>query len=261
MTTSTDISRTAHRCLKYVNRYGDGLSVDHLAALLPKTPRFSLNIALAQLVQQDQVIHAQNGWYYPIEEPKTFEPLIVKPQIQEPMMSIPLQHKSTSTITKIREWFEKRDHSSAPIEMPELVELCGNVRRDSVTKALKFLLDEYKLENPEKYEQLDAAIIRRKYFPKIEIEKEETVMEEKAEEISMEELEKFFPSEFIPHEHEEDNWVTELRNRLLAKRIPEHATEWKETLQQIDNVFAEMGVPETQRARKHIQEIIEWLSV
>lgn len=247
---SADLSKAANRCLGYVNRYGDGLSLDHLSALLPKIPKWLLRHALVFLVQNDLVIHANNDWYYPMEEPKfeTFATtLSIRPMITTE--SIPaLQPEPLSTSEKIRHWFEQRPVDAAPIDLNDLVEICDNVNRSTVTKALKKLLDDFQQESLEKFERLDAAVLRRKAIPT-----------QKAA-LSVEPAEITTPALVVEAKPVEESWVAEFRNRLVSKRIPEHASEWRETLQQMDGVFAELGVPETQRARKHIQELVEWLA-
>lgn len=237
-TIATELKKTISRCLGYVNRYGDGLSVDHLASLLPKTSLPLLNKALAYLVKNEMVIHANDDWYYPMEEPKHTEvfrptPLAVSTtQEDQTLMST----KSLPVIARLRNWFEQRDPASPPILLKDLSDLL-NADRETITKALKKLLEALSADQAER---LDAAIIRRKVLNKSSAP----------------------PPKPEPEANQSsDDWVHEFRSHLIAKRIPEHAQHWQETLRNMDRVFAELGVPKSQRARKHIHEMIEWLTV
>lgn len=248
---ASELKKTISRCLGYVNRYGDGLSVDHLSSLLPKTPRPLLSKALAYLVQNEMVIHANDDWYYSMEEPKHIEiprPAPSSDSFQFKKDQALMSDKPLPTIIRLRNWFEQRDPSSPPILLKDLSDLLV-ADRETITKALRKLLE---ILSAEQAAQLDAAIIRRK----VKHKPPEPTSEPEAEPEPASE-----PEPESKTNQSSDDWVHEFRSHLIAKRIPEHASQWQETLRNMDRVFAELGVPDSQRARKHVQEMIEWLTI
>lgn len=247
----TELTKTMDRCVGYINRYGDGLSADHLASLLPKTPRSLLDNALAHLVRSDRVLCGNDSWYYPVEEPKYLEEVYPITTSQTLTRALPvsedqiLTNDKLSIADRLLVWFQQRDPADQPISTKELSDLI-KADRNSINKVLQKLLKQL---SPEQAERLDAAIVRRKSTKGGEPETPAIPEDVSVSKSTLDEPE------------EEAPWVQEFRAHLLAKRVPEHAQHWQETLRNMDRVFAELGVPESQRARQHIQELIEWLSV
>jgi predicted transcriptional regulator len=225
------IDTIGRRAIWHLQKAGDGLSLDHLSAILVRIQRSEIESALQRLIDQDLAVLCENGWYYLLDDS------FFKPQPDENTMSETTE-KPKSIPAKLRDWFEALPIDSEPVMLSDLAEQL-NTNKNTLGKALSHVCQEYRnLHLTELAERLNYLVMR-------------THPAAMATAITI----KAHPS--IPAS---TDWIEEFRARIFSKRLPESAVQWQETLTNLESVFAELGIDVDHRSRVHLRELAEWLS-
>jgi hypothetical protein len=225
------IDTIGRRAIWHLQKAGDGLSLDHLSAILERVQRSEIESALQRLIDQDLAVLCENGWYYLLDDS------IFQPQPDEILMTAALE-KPKSIPTKLREWFEALPLESEPIMLSDLAEQLST-NKNTLGKALSHVCQEYRnLHLEELAERLNYLVMR-------------THPAALATAVTI---------KVPPPPVTVLDWIDEFRARIFSKRLPESAVQWQETLTNLDTVFAELGIDVDHRSRAHLRELAEWLS-
>jgi len=227
----THLDRIAGRVVWHLQKAGDGLSLDHLSAILERVDPQEIKSALKLLIAKCQVVFCENGWYYLLDDS------FFKPQPDENPMSETTE-KPKSIPAKLRDWFEALPIDSEPVMLGDLaVQL--NTNKNTLGKALSHVCQEYRnLHLEELAERLNVLVMRTHPAALA------TTITIKAPPPPVTVL----------------DWIEEFRARIFSKRLPESAVQWQETLTNLESVFAELGIDVDHRSRVHLRELAEWLS-
>ena len=256
--------------------YPDGMSADHLTVALDRFSPDAITRGLAKLLQDGKVFQGGQGWWYvednacltpvtpapsPAQEPTPApapDPALTRvtptpPPKPRPAPSKPVSHpfkfKPLKLRPRLREWLSARNEQHAPVTMKELADDFG-VSRKALNDAI---LDILPALDPDQAALLRTTVIRGTPIG----------AKDKAPAVPA-------PAAVTPepavqtHATHTTDWLGEMRqcisSAMTTIELPPRRHIWRDTLDGIDRLFAEMGIDAAHRSRADLREISEWLS-